>query len=68
VDVDAPFHYPDLLTALRGLTSSGNAVRAAEVSGDDAVREAYANSVAEFLQTDGSYRIGASFRCLFTRA
>jgi SAM-dependent methyltransferase len=68
VDVDAPFRYPNLPTALRGLTASGNAVRAAEVSGDDAVREAYARSVAEFLQADGSYRIGATFRCLFTRA
>jgi SAM-dependent methyltransferase len=68
VDVDAPFHYPDLPTALRGLTSSGNAVRATEVSGDGAVREAYTRSVAEFLQADGSYRIGATFRCLFTKA
>jgi SAM-dependent methyltransferase len=68
MDVDAPFCYPDLSTALRGLTSSGNAVRAAELSSDDAVRAAYARSVAEFRHEDGTYRIGATFRCLFTRA
>jgi SAM-dependent methyltransferase len=68
VDVDSPFHYVNLSTALRGLTSSGNAIRATELSSDNAVREAYTASLAEFRQPDGSYRIGASFRCLFTRA
>jgi SAM-dependent methyltransferase len=68
VDVDSPFHYADLSTALRGLTSSGNAIRAAELSSDDAVRKAYAAALEEFHQPDGSYRIGANFRCLFTRA
>ena len=67
VDVDSPFHYPDLATALRGLTSSGNAIRTAELSSDDAVREAYTNALEQFRQSDGSYRIGATFRCLFTR-
>jgi SAM-dependent methyltransferase len=68
VDVDSSFHYPDLSTALRGLTSSGNAIRVAELSSDDAVRKAYTNSLEKFRQPDGSYRIGATFRCLFTRA
>ena len=68
VDVDSPFHYPDLATALRGLTSSGNAIRTAELSSDDAVRGAYTDALAQFRQSDGSYRIGATFRCLFTRA
>ena len=68
VDVDSPFHYADLSTALRGLTSSGNAIRAAELSSDDAVRKAYTATLEQFRQPDGSYRIGAAFRCLFTRA
>ena len=68
VDIDSPFHYADLSTALRGLTSSGNAIRATELSSDDAVRKAYTATLEQFRQPDGSYRIGAAFRCLFTRA
>jgi SAM-dependent methyltransferase len=68
VDVDVSFHYADLPTALRGLTSSGNAIRAAELSSDDAVRNAYAAALEQFRQSDGSFRIGATFRCLFTRS
>ena len=68
VDVDLPFHYTDLSTALRGLTSSGNAIRTAELSSDDAVRKAYTDALEQFRQSDGSYRIGATFRCLFTQA
>jgi SAM-dependent methyltransferase len=69
VDVDSPFpHYTDLSKALRGLTSSGNAIRTAELSSDDAVRKAYTDALEQFRQSDSSYRIGATFRCLFTRA
>lgn len=68
VDVDSPWHYADLSLALRGLMSSGNAVRAAELSSGDAVRKAYTDALERFRQPDGSYRIGATFRCLFTRA
>ena len=68
VDVDLTFHYADLPTALRGSTSSGTAIRAAELSSDDAVRKAYSDALEQFRQADGSYRIGATFRCLFTRA
>jgi SAM-dependent methyltransferase len=68
LDVDSPFHYAELSTALRGLMSSGNAIRAAELSSDDAVRKAYTDALKQFRQSDGSYRIGAAFRCLFTRA
>ena len=68
VDVDSPWIYADLSTALRGLTSSGNAIRAVECSGESAVRKAYTSALERFRQSDGSYRIGATFRCLFTRA
>jgi predicted PhzF superfamily epimerase YddE/YHI9 len=42
------------------LTSSGNAIRTAELSSDDAVRKAYTDALEQFRQSDGSYRIGAT--------
>jgi hypothetical protein len=68
VDVYTPFQYTDLSKALRGLTSSGNAIRAAELSSDEAVQKAYTDALEQFRQPHGSYRIGAAFRCLFIRA
>lgn len=65
VDVDSPWRYPDLSTALRGLMSSGAAIRAAQLSSEEAVRKAYTDALAAFRQSDGSYRMGATFRCLF---
>ncbi len=66
-DVDSPFVYPDQETAVRGLNSSGVAVRAIQNANEQAVSEAQANAIAPFGNTDGSYYIGASFRCLLTR-
>lgn len=63
-DVVCHWQYPDLATALRGLASSGVAVRAAEASGVEAVNEAHAAALAPFRQEHGGYRIGASFRWL----
>jgi SAM-dependent methyltransferase len=67
-DVDSPWRYPDLLTALRGLRSSGVAVRAIENSSEEAVNEAHSKALMPFRQSDGSYRIAATFRCLLARA
>ena len=67
-DVDCTWSYPDLATALRGLGSSGVAVRARENSNDEAVDQAHAAALAPFCQANGSYRIGATFRCLIARA
>lgn len=67
-DVECPFVYPDEDTALRGLNSSGVAARAMQHAGEQAVREAHANAIAPFRQSDGGFRIGATFRCLVTRA
>lgn len=66
-DVGAPWNYPDLQTAQRGLGSSGVAVKAAETSGQDALDAAHAAALAPFRQPDGSYRIGASFRVLMAK-
>jgi SAM-dependent methyltransferase len=67
-DVDTPFSFVDESAALRGWAASGIAVRAAEHAGEAAVREAHAKAIAPFRRPDGSYRIGASFRCLLARA
>jgi len=63
-DVDSPWTYPDLATALRGLGSSGVAFKAAETSGQAALDAAHEAALAPFVQPDGSYRIGATFRIL----
>lgn len=67
-DVDSPWYYQDLQTALRGLRSSGVSVKAIENSSIDAVNEAHTLALEAFRQHDGSYRIGANFRCLLTYA
>jgi SAM-dependent methyltransferase len=68
IDIDCPWRYPDLATALRGLGSSGVAARAREHSGTEAVDQAHAAALAPFKLDDGSYRIAATFRCLFAKA
>ena len=68
LDVQSPWGYANLDTALRGLRSSGVAARAKEHSSLEAVDRANSSALAPFRQADGSYRIGATFRCLFTQA
>jgi len=63
-DVETPWRYPDLTTAQKGLGSSGVAAKAAEISGQDALDDAHATALAPFRQSDGSYRIAATFRVL----
>jgi len=66
-DVDSPWIYADETAALRGLTSTGNAVRAMEQLGEEVVTRAYEKAIAPFRQADGSYRATAWFRCLLAR-
>ena len=66
-DVDDPWTYPDLDTAVRGMCSAGVAVKAMEHSGEEAVTSAFAAAFAPFLQSDGTVRVGASFRCLIAQ-
>lgn len=63
-DVSAPWRYPDLATAQRGLGSSGVAVKAAEFSGQSALDAAHKAALTPFRKPDGSYRIAATFRIL----
>jgi SAM-dependent methyltransferase len=66
-DVDSPFVYVDEATAVRGLNSAGVAARAMEYSSEHAVTAAHARAIAPFRQSDGSYRIQATFRCLLAQ-
>jgi SAM-dependent methyltransferase len=68
LEVDCPWIYPNLESGLKGLKSSGGAARAIENSGESAVDEAHAKALAPFRQSDGTYRIGAVFRCLIAEA
>lgn len=67
-DVESPWRYPDLATALRGLKSSGMTVKAIGNSSEEAVDSAHTDALTPFCQSDGSYTIGASFRCLIAHA
>lgn len=67
-DVDSPWSYPDLATALKGLGSSGVAFKASETSGQAALDAAHEAALAPFVQQDGGYRIGAIFRVLMSEA
>ncbi|MEP3332804.1 methyltransferase domain-containing protein [Sedimentitalea sp.] len=64
IDVESPWHYPDLATALRGIASSGVAVRAAEHSGEDALTAAMTEFLVPFQKPNGSITFGARARYL----
>lgn len=68
LDVHSPWEYDSLELALRGLGSSGVAARAKHHSSSTAVDVANTSALEPFRQVNGKYRIGATFRCLFTRA
>ncbi len=66
-DVDSPWIYANEEAAVRGLTSTGNAIRAMEHTSEAAVTELYTKAVTAFRQPDGSVRASAWFRCLLAR-
>src|SRR5258708_6258267 len=66
VDVSCPFVYPDLATALRGLSASGIAVKAAQLAGDEALTRANRDMLVAFKKPDGGYRIENKFRFLLS--
>ncbi len=63
-DIESPWIYPNLETAMRGLRSSGVAAKAIEHTSLEAVNQAHQAALEPFVQDDGSLRIGATFRCL----
>ena len=66
-DVRCTWEYRELEEAVRAFGSAGVAVRAAEHSGQEAVDRAHVEALAPFRQSDGSYRLEASFRWLLAR-
>ena len=65
--VECVWRYPDLDTALRGLLSTGPAIRAVRHSGENAVRLAVIEAIAPFRTAQGGYRIENTFRYLVAR-
>lgn len=63
-DVNTHWSYVNEAQALCGINSSGVAFRTIEHSGEQAVIDAHRAALAKFRQPDGSFRIGARFRCL----
>jgi SAM-dependent methyltransferase len=64
IDVECPWFYPDVETAIKGLSSTGVAAKAIMAVGQAAVDEAHANAIAPYKQANGSVRIGSTFRAL----
>jgi hypothetical protein len=67
-DVDCPFAYPDLETALRGLLGAGPAEVAIRHSGEAAARAAVTEAITPFATTGGGYLMENRFRFLVARA
>jgi hypothetical protein len=68
VDVACPWVFPDEETAIRGLLSSGQAVRAINASGESAVSAAAREAIAPYRASDGSYTLRNKFRYLLASA
>jgi ubiquinone/menaquinone biosynthesis C-methylase UbiE len=68
VEFDCAWHYRDVDFALRALHSTGSTARAIELLGFEPVDRAHRDALTPFRQPDGSFRVHALFRCLFTRA
>jgi hypothetical protein len=68
VEVETIWRYPDLETALRGLTSAGPGTAAIRLSGEERVREALARALQPFGDDSGGYRLSNVFRYLIARS
>ncbi len=66
--VPCAWEYADLETALRGNLSSGPAVRASQIAGEARVTEVVGESLAPFVQADGTYRLLNTFRYRIAQA
>ncbi len=68
VDVQCPWIYPDLETALRGMLSAGPVERAIRASSFEQARDAVAGAITQFRTASGGYRMNNTFRYLISRA
>jgi SAM-dependent methyltransferase len=67
-DVDCPWIYPDLATALRGQLSAGPMSLAIRTSGESKVRDALERAIEPFRTAAGGYRIENKFRYVIATA
>jgi SAM-dependent methyltransferase len=67
-EVECPFGYPDLETALRGLLSAGPAAKAIATAGEARVRDVVAEAIAPYRSADSGYRLENTFRYLLAAA
>jgi len=67
VDVQCPWIFPDLETALRGMLSSGPAERAIRASSFERARDAIAGAIAPFRTASGGYHMNNTFRYVISR-
>jgi SAM-dependent methyltransferase len=67
-ELNCPFVFPDLETALRGLMSAGLCVAAARRAGDEAVRRALAEALAPYRADTGGYRLRNRLRYTIAEA
>src|SRR5579883_2880766 len=56
-EVDCPFEFPDLATAVRGNMSTGPAAFAIRQAGPEAVEQAIAERLSPFRTSEGRYRL-----------
>lgn len=68
LEVEVPFDYPDLATALRASFSAGPNRAAIEHAGQDAVAGALRTALERFTRPDGSIRLRNVFRVVTARA
>jgi ubiquinone/menaquinone biosynthesis C-methylase UbiE len=68
VDVQCPWIYPNLETALKGMLSAGPVERAIRTSGFERTREAIVGSIAPYRTASGGYQLNNTFRYLIARA
>ena len=67
VDVQCPWIYPDLETALRGMLSAGPVERAIRASSFERARDAVTGAIAQYRTASGGYHINNTFRYLISR-
>lgn len=66
--VECPWEYPDEQTALRGLLSSGPAIRAIQNKGEAQVIDVILRVLAPFKTSAGGYRLKNSYRYMIAAA
>jgi ubiquinone/menaquinone biosynthesis C-methylase UbiE len=68
VDVQCPWHYPNLETALKAMLSAGPVERAIRASSYERARDAIAEAIAPYRRPSGELHMNNKFRYLIARA